>query len=156
MSQNLYMINMQYALYLAHELHRQGYGNLKVIPSLSPSGTAWRCSFETTFEGRKYDCVISNWIDIQFDIMEKEIDLPINMIARKFIDNQHDFIEKCIGNNEIYVQWFRNMLSKLEKDELPYAFHDYEIFRGYWQTSKGNKISTLLDGEMEEEKLNRN
>jgi hypothetical protein len=40
------------------------------------------------------------------------------------------------------------MLKQLNKDELPYAFAEWELPKGVWITSKGNKIKTLPNEEI--------
>ena len=45
MEPNFYMLNFQKILYVAGNLHKKGYENLRIVPSLSPSGLSWRCSF---------------------------------------------------------------------------------------------------------------
>ena len=45
MADNFYMKNRHKLLLMAAELHKTGYGNMRVVPSLAPSGMYWRCSF---------------------------------------------------------------------------------------------------------------
>ena len=39
------------------------------------------------------------------------------------------------------------MLQQLKKGELPYAFADWNMEKGFWETSENNKIKTLPNEE---------
>jgi hypothetical protein len=68
-----YMINMQKILFVARELHKRGYENLHVVPSVAPTGLAWRCSFVTMSNGEKQSIIVSNWIYKFVENENKEI-----------------------------------------------------------------------------------
>ena len=141
MDNDFYSTNRQKLLFMAKELHKQGYGKLRVIPSLSPSGMYWRCSF---FNEEKRELIASNWLsEYENGNSKKEIQQKAQELAALFIKENFDFLKHCRGVNEEYEKWYSGMLEKLTKDELPYAFADWEIPQGIWQTSKGNQIKTL-------------
>lgn len=139
MKKNLYMINMQKLLHLAGELHRKGYTELQVIPSLSPSGVYWRCDFINA--NTKDSISVSNWMQENFDIQEKEV--STTEIVKRFEEDHNQFFLGIESEDEYYSQWFSEMLKQLEEGELPYAFSDYYNDPDYWQTNTGKKIKTL-------------
>lgn len=140
MNSNFYMLNLKKVLFIAEALHQKGYENLKIIPSLSPSGLYWRCSFVPSNKNREVDVIASSWLQNFGDISEKEIQLNIKELTDRFILEHKNFLVKCIGKNEEYINWFKNALDILDIEELPYAFSDYFGPTTYWQTSLGKKI----------------
>lgn len=143
MESNFYMLNMQKVLYIAGNLHKKGYENLRIVPSLSSSGVYWRCSFIT----QKLNIIVSGWIQEHFEINEKEIELSIEELTNLFIEKENDFLQNCKGKNEEYVKWFENVLLNLKKEELPYAFSDYFSPTTFWKTSLGNEIKIIPGDE---------
>lgn len=140
MSSNLYMLNLKKVLFIAEALHQKGYENLKIIPSLSPSGLYWRCSFVSANKNIELDVIASSWLESFGNISENEIQLNIKELTERFIEEHKEFLVKCIGKNEEYINWFKNVLETLDIEELPYAFSDYFGPTTYWQTSIGKKI----------------
>lgn len=131
---------MQSLLFLAEALHAKGYENLKVVPSLSPSGLYWRCSFVTSETNREFDVIVSSWLQNYYAVSVEQVELNIKELTDKFIEDHKDFLAKCIGRNTEYVTWFQDVLELLKKEELPYAFSDYFGPTTYWETSLGKKI----------------
>jgi predicted nucleic-acid-binding Zn-ribbon protein len=140
MDTNFYMINRQKLLFIAEELHKRGFGKLRVVPSLSPSGIYWRCNFIS--ETKKHDFAASNWICNQ-EKENEEIKLTIIELTNLFAKENSDFIEKCKGENKEYTEWYSRMLKQLTKEELPYAIADWKIPKGVWRTSEDKEITTL-------------
>ena len=134
------MLNLKKVLFIAEALHQKGYENLKVIPSLSPSGVYWRCSFVPANKNQEFDVIVSNWLSNFADISENEIPLTIKELTYRFIEEHKEFLVKCIGKNEEYINWFKNVMEILDLEELPYAFSDYFGPTTYWQTSLGKRI----------------
>lgn len=60
MSLNTYMNNRQKLLYMVEELHKRGFGKLEIIPSISPSGMHWRCTFID--ETKNHNLIATNWL----------------------------------------------------------------------------------------------
>jgi predicted nucleic-acid-binding Zn-ribbon protein len=142
MDNNFYMANQQKLLFMVEELHKRGFGKLRTIPSLSPSGMHWRCSFID--DTKKFDFIASNWIyKHENENSREEIKLTTHELADLFVKENAEFIEHCKGENEEYTEWYSKMLEQLTKDELPYAFADWEMPKGVWRTSGGNEIKTL-------------
>lgn len=139
---NFYMANMQKVLFVARELHNKGYEKLRVIPSLSPSGASWRCSFVTE---RDRGIIASSWIYQIFenDFTTTEINLSIIELTERFETEHSSFLRGCLGRDYEYKEWYSGMLRLLRTEELPYAFCDYFSPTDYWKTSKDNKITTL-------------
>ncbi|WP_313095766.1 hypothetical protein [Empedobacter sp.] len=144
MERNFYIINMHKILYLARNLHEKGYNNLRVIPSLSSSGMYWRCIFLVDVNGKRNNLNITNWIQKFYNVNLKEIDL--DELTRLFITEEKEFLKNAKSENNQYVEWFKNVLEKVKKDELPYAFSDFYSSTHYWKTSIGNKIK-IIPGE---------
>ncbi len=147
MEPNFYMLNFQKILYVAGNLHKKGYQNLRIVPSLSPSGLSWRCSFVTYKEGRIVNVYASNWIQGFDKINDKEIELNIEELTNLFIEKENDFLQNCKGKNEEYVKWFERVLQNLKEEELPYAYAEYFSPTSFWETSLGNEIPTLPGDE---------
>ena len=142
MEENFYMTNRQKVLFMVHELHKRGYGKLRIIPSLSPSGMSWRCSFID--ESKNHELIASNWIfHHENEHSTEEIKMTIDELADLFVKENFEFIQYCKGTNEEYEKWYSEMLTQLGKGELPYAFADYFSPTDYWETSEGKQIKTL-------------
>ena len=142
MSETYYMKNMQKLLYIVKELHIRGFEKLRIIPSLSPSGLSWRCSFISDTNSERKSIVSSSWIQNVFNIEEKN-EYSIELLTDMFEKEHIDFLNACKGKNKEYVEWYSDMLHNLNEGELPYAFSDYFGPTDYWETSKGQKINTL-------------
>ncbi|MCI2228836.1 hypothetical protein MC378_06620 [Polaribacter sp. MSW13] len=129
---------------MVKELHKRGFGKLRVIPSISPSGLAWRCVLIN--QTKKYKFIASTWIQTIENIDSRgEIKLSPKELAGLFIKKNVEFIEHCKGKNEEYEKWFNQVVKSLKNDELPYAFDLSDFFfpTSYWLTTKGNEIRTL-------------
>ncbi len=77
----------------------------------------------------------------------EEIKQTTSELADLFIEERHNFIETCKGENKEYTKWFSQMLHSLEKGELPYAFSDFFSSTDFWETFAGRKIKTLPNEE---------
>ena len=146
MDNSFYMKNRHKLLLMVGELHNRGYGLLRVVPYLSPSGVYWRCNFvdKTT----KTDFLASGWIyDIEEGRKCKELKLTFKEMADIFIKEYGEFVALCKGKDEKYTKWYSQVIAQLDDDELPYAFADYFSPSGFWRTSKGKEIDTLPGDE---------
>jgi len=137
------MINMQKLLFVVQELHKRGYEKLHVVPSLAPTGLAWRCSFVSETDRTK-GLIVSTWIS-QFSGDNREIEYTIQELTDIFEREQSSFLQTCRGRNHEYSDWYRNMLGRLDEEELPYAFAEYFSPTDYWRTTNEKMIRTLPD-----------
>lgn len=140
MDNNFYITNRQKLLFMVKELHKRGFGKLRIIPSLSPSGMYWRCNFIDETKSNSFSA--SNWI-YSHENSQEEIKLSIQQLADLFIEENFGFIEYCKGVNKKYEKWYSEMLEQLTKDDLPYAFSDFFLPNHFWITFKGTEIKTL-------------
>ena len=147
MEPNFYMLNFQKILYVAGNLHKKGYENLRIVPSLSPSGLSWRCSFIANKDERLLNIYASNWIQEFYEINDKEIELNIEELTNSFIEKENEFLQNCKGKNEEYVKWFESVLQNLKEEELPYAFAEYFSPTSFWKTSLGNEMKIIPGDE---------
>jgi hypothetical protein len=143
MKKNYYMVNEQKILYVASELFRRGYGLFQVVPSVSPNGMAWRCCFVSKANGERHSIIVSNWIDQFISNENMEINKSIQELSVILENENLEFFSKCKGYDQEYIEWYNEMLNKLEEGELPYAFADYFSSDDYWETSLKNKIKKL-------------
>lgn len=142
MERNYYMKNRQKLLFMVKELHKRGFGKLRIIPYISPSGMYWRCDFIDQKKTNYFKA--SNWIcNLELENHNEEIKLSQQELADLFIEENLDFVEHCKGKNEKYEKWYDEMVEGLLNDELPYAFDDYFSPTDFWKTSEGNEIKTL-------------
>jgi hypothetical protein len=147
MDSNFYYENMQKLLFMVKELHKRGYGNLRVIPSISPNGLAWRCKFID--QKKQNNFIASRWIESKVEGNYKvEIKLSPQELADLFIMENRNFLEQCNGKNDEYEKWYSQMVESLTEKELPYAFDDSDYFypTDYWLTTENKKIVTLPNG----------
>lgn len=138
------MINMQKLLYVVKELHIRGFERMRIIPHLSPTGLTWRCNFVSDTDLQRETIASSNWIQNYFS-KEKNIEFSIIELTDLFEREHANFLNACRGNNKEYVEWYSDMLNKLNEGELPYAFAEYFSPTDYWKTSEGQQINTLPD-----------
>jgi hypothetical protein len=148
LQKNYYMINMQKILFVARELHNRGYEKLRVVPSISPNGMAWRCAF--TVGEKEIDKInellaVSPWLETIIKNKEGEINQSVQELTDLLENEIADLLIKCKGKNYEYVKWYSEMLDTLQKEELPYAFDDYFPCTDYWETTLNNKIKLLSD-----------
>lgn len=139
---NYYSGNRVKLLYMVEALHQRGFGKLKIIPSLSPSGMHWRCTFIA--DTPAISIIASTWLgDLEQVTPKTEITSTARELADKFVVDHADFMQHCQGAHEAYTIWFSKMVANLSENELPYAFSDYFLPTDFWQTSAGNKIPAL-------------
>jgi len=136
---DFYIINLKKTLYIAHELHKRGFESLYIEPSISPSGCHWRCSFFNSHK-KESSIIVSNWIQKNRDICEKEITQDITELTELFIQQHQGFLSLCKGRNSAYIEWYQNILNCLTIGELPYIYSDFHHERDYWTTTKDQKI----------------
>jgi hypothetical protein len=124
------------------ELHNRGFEKLRIIPSLSPSGLHWRCSFIAGAEDIPLNA--SNWLSgYEDEHSHAEVQPTTEEMADVFMKDNVEFLGRCKGEDREYIDWYSAMLTQLNREELPYAFSDYFSATDFWTTSAGNEIPTL-------------
>ncbi len=142
MKSNFYLSNRQKLLFMVEELHKLGFAKLRVIPSESPSGLHWRCSFID--EKKNHEFSASNWINYhEGQNSKEELKLTTQELTDLFVKENFKFLELCKGQNNKYSEWYSEMLKQLDNDELPYPFVDWKLQKVIWKTLNGKKIETL-------------
>ena len=118
---------------MVEELHKRGFGKLRVMPSESPSGLHWRCSFID--EKKNHELSASNWINYyEGQNSKEELKLTTQELTDLFVKENFKFQELCKGRNKEYTEWYGGMLKQLANDELPNAFIDWELQKAIWKT----------------------
>ncbi|MDW5288747.1 hypothetical protein [Formosa sp. PL04] len=131
---------------MVKELHKRGYGNLRVFPSIAPNGLVWRCKFIN--QTKEYDFIASLWFE-NHENKDYQVEIKLSPIelADYFINENHSFIEHCKVKNQEYEKWFDQMVEGLKEEEIPYSTDVGERFFicDYWLTNKNKEIKTLLN-----------
>lgn len=127
---------------MVEELHKRGFGKLRVMPSESPSGLHWRCSFID--DKKNHELSASNWISYhEGQNSKEELKLTAQELADFFVKENFKFLDLCTSQNNEYAEWYSEMLKQLDHDELPYTFVNWKLQKVIWKTSNGKKIETL-------------
>lgn len=142
MDEKGYALEMQKLLFVVKELHSRGYEKLRIVPSLSPSGLSWRCSFVVKSGSQFKSIIASNWLQDVMNVSSKN-EYSIEELTGIFAREHQHFLKYCKGGNKEYTEWYSKMLLTLTEGELPYAFSDFFPPTDYWETSKQQKIPTL-------------
>jgi hypothetical protein len=105
--------NPRLAMEMIGELHERGYGRLKLFCYIKEGLGVWR-SF--LFVGDNFPDRISElprpildgtryWLSVPADEGSSARDA-----ADDFVKTQHEFLSTAIGKDDIYVNWYSNML----------------------------------------------
>ena len=121
------------------EFHKSGFQRLRIFPSLSPSGTCWRCAITpasnilrshgamikdratlaveyTTGDGHEY----FGWRDTR---LAKAPEL-----ASRFTESFPSIVRAARGSDWNYAGWYVEVLGRAELGELPVAMADWPEF----------------------------
>lgn len=126
----------QRILAMVHELHKQGYQRLRIMPGLSPSGGYWRCNVtpvtnilqshgamarEFQRDSANYtsgmDNTYFNWEDARQDTARD--------LASKFLQRFPHIVDAGRGRDWAYAGWYVEMLGFAERGELPISYADW-------------------------------
>jgi hypothetical protein len=141
MKSNFYLSNRQKLLFIVEELHQRGFEKLRVMPSESPSGSHWRCSFID--EKKNHELSASNWISYhEGQNSKEELKLTTLELTDLFVKENFKFLELCKGQNNEYAEWYSGMLKQLDNEEVPYTYLDWKLQKVIWKTLNGKKIET--------------
>jgi len=118
------------------ELHRMGYQRLRICPGMSPSGVYWRCAvthvenvredhgamiMDESSDAANYSSGAGNhyfgWEDARKDSPED--------LARKFVERFPVIARLGRGDDEVYADWFAEVVKVVQAGELPYAYSDW-------------------------------
>lgn len=122
----------QTLLWMVRELHRAGYQRLRARPSLAPSGLYWRCEIvaavgatERTgyFGGASYSSASK---DVFFGWRDAGGKSP-QELADMFVERFPDMANAGFGKDQLYADWFANMLAATEKGRLPAFSADFDL-----------------------------
>lgn len=117
-------------------LHKQGYEQLRVFPSMSPSGMYYRLTLapkkyfsrDGLVVNKVHDGLILYYSDSQgrkyfgWDIPEN---LSSEQVAEEIIKRNPDLIADSNKEDKEYVLWFQNVMEKVEQNIFPIAMDDY-------------------------------
>ncbi len=121
---------------MVRELHRLGYGRLRLVPGMSPSGVYWRG--EVTHAGnvlsshgaraRQYGENVASYTTGQdekiFGWEDAATDTPADL-AEKFMERFPEIAGLSFGGDEAYTTWFSEMIEATEPAGLVYAYSDW-------------------------------
>lgn len=125
----------QRVLRMVHELHKQGYQRLRIVPGMSASGCYWRCSITPITDilvshgalpryygaGIEYSSGMENkyfdWKDAKHDTARQ--------LAAKFIERFPEVVRAGAGSDWNYAGWYVEMLGFAERGNLPVAYADW-------------------------------
>lgn len=134
-----YLPNRHKLMHMVNALHHRGYGLLRVIPSMSPSGMHWRCKFLNPKNDQHL--WVSNWLcHLEIAGGTGEITHSVEDMADLFIHDHTEFMADCKGIDVAYVHWYSEMLDQLIDYDVPYAFADWQKPKGVWMTFGGKTI----------------
>ncbi len=122
------------------EMHKLGYEKIRICPSISPNGCAWRCCItvkENTLE--RCGAICAN--------ISSELTYPScgnmpswNMLdyspydnAKKFLNEFPEIAKLGKGVDKQYCSWFDLVVRECYQGHLPWAFSDYSncFSKGY-------------------------
>jgi hypothetical protein len=123
---------------MVHELHKQGYQRLRIMPGMSPSGIYWRVGItpvsnilrsngararEFFEQAAHYTSGAENeyfdWQDAHHDTARS--------LAAKFLSRFPRIAEAGLGRDWDYAGWYVEMLGGAEREEFPVAYSDYYV-----------------------------
>jgi predicted RNase H-like nuclease len=124
-------------LRMVQELHLRGYQRVRIAPSLSPSGTSWRCdiavasNIDPTHGARllEWDCAAhysSSTGNRCFDWTDADRVSP-SRLADLFVERFPRLAEAGAGSDWAYAGWYVEMLYITYPVALPIASADYQL-----------------------------
>ncbi len=137
---------------MVHELHKQGWQRLRVLPYMSPSGMHWRCELHppevdpVAWHAHDEDpgrtlCASysSSTRNLYFDWSDATQD-DARHLAAKFLERFPRLSQRSRGRDWAYAGWFAEVLGHAEHGRYPVAFWDLmeEEDRGFlWMGGAG-------------------
>jgi hypothetical protein len=135
-------------LEMVRELHRRGYECLRICPGMAASGVYWRCMvtpvtnilsthgamaadwgkdkgyFYTSADREKY---FHDKLDVS--------NLSPSKMADYFLEHYSRIAEAGFGKDEMYAQWFEEMLRLTEPHWFPISYADWDCPSDRLQTT---------------------
>lgn len=145
---------------MVHELHTMGYQRLRICPSMSASGLAWRCAITPVSNVlRRHGAWIADWDHLSahysssmearyFGWNDGEGKGP-KALARMFRERFPEIAAEGYGADWEYAGWYSWMLSLTEPDSFPYAYADWDTPSDVMQTTGGGAVPLPPSGEAE-------
>lgn len=133
-------------LSMVGELHRRGYQKMRVMPFMSPSGTAWRCWIgpdtlfyrnhgaflcDTDFSERQSTSLSARYTTGEenhyFGWQDAEND-DARSLADKFLARFTELAGRGKGWSYVYAGWYQRLLGLAERGWIPVVLSDYGSF----------------------------
>ena len=121
---------------MVRELHRLGYGRLRLVPGMAPSGMNWRG--HVTYVGNvrksdgamahKHDENLARYTTGQGERIFKWEDTATDTAAElavKFIERFPNIAALGRGDDPDYMKWYSEMVEATEPAGLIYAYSDW-------------------------------
>ena len=130
------------------ELHKRGYEQIRICPSISPNGCSWRCittikkltasKCGAVFAGEGWTDLAINTSNGIFRSVNREgkheewpmEDIPICELADRFIDSFPTLAKAGKGYDPEYAKWFHQARKECERGHILYAFAEMESCYG--------------------------
>ena len=122
---------------MLRELHLLGYERLRLVPSLSPSGTSWRFAILPVTKVSRVNGALESSFDFpstfrdsfkgieeSAGIGDSREDSPARM-AQLFLGRFPEIAAEGKGEDENYAAWYKEMLIATEPEDLICAKADY-------------------------------
>lgn len=124
-------------LLMVHELHLLGLQQLRICPSIAPSGLAWRCGVTPVSNTLKsHGARMASWSTLAAHYTSGDGDhyfgwddgpgQGARALARKFIERFPDIAEGGRGRDWSYAGWLVEVLYLSGGRDLPYALSDWD------------------------------
>ena len=130
---------------IVHQLHQQGYEQIRLFPGMSPSGCSWRWAvypkvlmkdsnkFEKLSDCLPFNCPYGS-TGTPFPEEGQEI-----KTAKDFLREYEDYVDLGRGEDKEYVEWYRSIVEHAEKREFPIAFEEF-FDADHWRFSNGEAL----------------
>lgn len=142
-------------LLMVAELHRRGFERLRIVPGMSPSGSAWRVTlFPASKVLRSHGAMVDDWSwgdpDPFFTSAEavgyfgwKDAEQDsAESLADKFLTRFSNVAEQCLGADQEYARWFQLVIERARFGALPIAY-----FERYGEKEEPNTLPTTAGPE---------
>lgn len=131
---------------VVHELHKQGYEQLRLFPGMSPNGCAWRWRvypkimmgndnrFEMYDDCTPFDCIFGSTGEA-FPMEDR----PLLTVEEFMEENQNLIGLLAKAKDAAYVKWYGQIVEHAKVKDFPIAFAD-GIIKGQWHYLSGENL----------------